>query len=450
VKVAIVGGGIAGLAAAWRLATSTACAEVTLFEPDRLGGKIATSEFAGHPVDSGADAFIARVPDAVDLCRELGIESELVAPVATRALLWTKGRLRPLPEGLVLGVPARIGGLLASGILSPLGVARAALDVVLPKTAWPEDMTVAEVVGRRFGRQVADRLVDPLLGGIHAGATDQLSAEATAPQLAKAARSSRSLLLGLRRAAPPGAAGPLFLAPAGGMGRLVDVMVAALRDRGVTFARETVTGISMGKGAQVGVEPGGVFDAVILATPAASAAKLLAGTSPTAAGHLATIRSASVVLVTFACSRNGFDLPDGASGFLVPRREGRLMTACSFGSLKWPHWASPDDIILRVSAGRAGDDRPFQLDNETLVDRLQAELAQALGRPPEPTAWRVSRWPEAFPQYEVGHAQLVARIEAALAQTLPSVALAGAGYRGSGIPACIASGRRAAVSVTSG
>jgi oxygen-dependent protoporphyrinogen oxidase len=445
-RVAVVGGGIAGLAAAWQLATTKQGAQVTVFEPDRLGGKILTAGFAGRAVDTGPDAFIARVPDAVELCRELGLESELVAPAATRALLWTRGRLRPLPEGLVVGVPAKLGGLLTAGILSPLGVARAALDVGLPATRWPEDMAVADVVRARFGRQVAERLVDPLLGGIHAGSTEDLSVEATAPQLARAARTSRSLLLGLRRAGSPAAGGPMFLAPARGMGRLVDAMVAALAERGVAFAREMVADITGEKGGRLRVEPAGVFDAVIVATPAAAAAKLLAAACPAAAGQLAGIRSASVVLVTFAYNAV---VPDGASGFLVPRHEGRLMTACSFGSSKWPQWANPGQVVLRVSAGRAGDDRPFQLDDETVVERLQAELAQALGWPAGPTAWRVSRWPEAFPQYEVGHLALVARVEAELRRSLPAVALAGAGYRGSGIPACIASGRRAAVAVMS-
>jgi protoporphyrinogen/coproporphyrinogen III oxidase len=452
-KVAVVGGGIAGLAAAWQLVTQTTQTstppEVTLFEPDRLGGKILTEDFAGHTVDAGADGFIARVPDAVDLCLELGIKDELVAPAATKALLWTRGKLRPLPEGLVLGVPGRIGSLTTGGLLSPLGMARAAFDLVLPRTQWPDDMAVADVVGRRFGRQVSERLVDPLLGGIHAGSTQALSAEATAPQLAKAARSSRSLLLGLRHSAAAPTDGPLFLAPAGGMGRLVEVLVAALVERGVTFVRESVANISGESGDRVRVEPAGTFDAAILATPAAAAAKLLAAGSPVAAGHLAQIRSASVVLVTFAYPRAGLDIPGGASGFLVPRTEGRLMTACSFGSLKWPHWSDPDMVVIRASAGRAGDDRPFQLDDETLVDRLQTEVAQALGAQAGPAAWRVSRWPEAFPQYEVGHLDLVARTESALQKALPSVALAGAGYRGSGIPACIASGRRAAAAVTS-
>jgi protoporphyrinogen/coproporphyrinogen III oxidase len=450
VKVAVIGGGIAGLAAAWQLASPHARCEVTVFEPDRLGGKILTGAFAGHAVDAGPDAFIARVPEGVELCRELGIESSLVAPAATRALLWTGGKLRPLPDGLVLGVPASIRGLLGAGILSPLGVARAALDVLAPASRWTGDMAVADVVARRFGRQVADRLVDPLLGGIHAGSTAELSVEATAPQLAQAARSSRSLLLGLRRAgARGGDEGPLFLAPLGGMGRVVEALVAALIERGVAFAAEAAGCIVGESGGRIRVDPFGAFDAVILAVPAARAAKLLSAASPGAADLLARIRSASVVVSTFAYARDAVEVAPDTSGFLVPRGEGRLMTACSFGSLKWPHWASPGQLVLRVSAGRAGDDRPFQLDDATLVERLGAELAEALGSQAEPTAWRISRWPEAFPQYEVGHLQLVARIEAALRRELPSLALAGAGYRGSGIPACIASGRRAAISVKS-
>jgi len=311
-------------------------------------------------------------------------------------------------------------------------------------------MAVADVVARRFGRQVADRLVDPLLGGIHAGSTADLSVEATAPQLATAARSSRSLLLGLRRAGERGGGeGPLFVAPLGGMGRVVEALVAALVERGVAFAAEAAGRIVGESGGRIRVEPFGAFDAVILAVPAARAAKLLSAASPGAADGLARIRSASVVLTTFAFARDAVEVAPGTSGFLVPRGEGRLMTACSFGSLKWPHWASPGQLVLRVSAGRVGDDRPFQLDDATLVERLHAELAEALGSQAEPTAWRISRWPEAFPQYEVGHVELVAKIEATLRTALPSLALAGAGYRGSGIPACIASGRSAAISVMS-
>ncbi|HLY82471.1 MAG TPA: protoporphyrinogen oxidase [Acidimicrobiales bacterium] len=435
----MVGGGIAGLAAAWELRDR---ADVTVFEPARLGGKLQTETFLGHLVDMGADAFIARVPEALALCEELGIDGDLVAPSATKALLWAGGRLRPLPDGLVLGVPGRLGPLLRSGILTPAGIVRASLDLVLPRTEWPDDLAVADLVAARFGRQVADRLVDPLLGGIHAGRTDRLSVEATAPQLATAARRSRSLLLGLRRSPSP-APGPVFLAPRLGMQALVDRLVAALAEVGVGFVREEVVSLDDENGGLVRLEPGGAFDRVVLAVPAATAAKLIKAVSPEAAAGLGDIRTASVALATLAYPA-GLPIPQDASGFLVPRGEGRLMTACSFGSRKWPHWSDPDTDVLRVSAGRAGDDRPFELDDERLVERLDVEVSEALHTTASPSAWRVSRWPGAFPQYAVGHLRHVATIDAALRRAAPHLALAGASYRGSGIPACIASGRRGA------
>ena len=452
-RIAVVGGGIAGLAAAWALREQ---GEITVFEPGPLGGKLQTEEFCGHPVDLGPDAFLARVPEAVGLCRELGIADDLVAPAAGRALLWTGGRLRPLPDGLMLGAPVRLGPLAGSGLLSPIGLARAGLDLVMPRRTLPADLSVAQLIAGRFGHQVADRLVDPLVGAIHAGRTDQLSAAATTPQLLNAARQSRSLLRGLAKAASAAPSGPVFLAPSGGMQVLADRLVAALRGVGVTFLPEAVTGIRRpgaasgagGSGRQVVVDPvPEPYDAVILAVAASVAARLLEPVSPDAALGLRGIRSASVVLATLAVAAAEIALPDEVSGFLVPRTEGRLMTACSFGSRKWPHWSTPDTMILRVSAGRDGDDRPDKLDDQTLVERLGAEVASALHTSVAPSAWRVTRWPRSFPQYEVGHLDRVAVIESALGHELPGVALAGAAYRGSGIASCIASGRRAAALV---
>jgi protoporphyrinogen/coproporphyrinogen III oxidase len=444
VKAAVVGGGIAGLAAAWELMAHGA--EVTVLEPGALGGRIQTTSFAGHPVDTGADAFLCRVPDAVQLAEELGMASELVAPAAGQALLWIDGRLRPLPAGLVLGAPSRLWPLLSSRILSPGGIVRAGLDLVQPATDWPADMAVATVIRRRFGRQVAERLVDPLIGGIHAGRTEELSVTATAPQLAAAARSHRSLLLGLRHMpAPP--SGPVFLAPRAGMGALVGRLVEALTAGGVTFVRETITTVGEPSPGRVVVEPAGSFDAAVVATPARVTAALISTSAPDAADRLRAIHDASVVLVTFAYPRASVVVPSGTSGWLVPRREGRLMTACSLGSAKWPHWSDPDTIVLRVSAGRAGDRRAMDMTDETVVDRLQAELALALGTEVTPSDWRVTRWADSFPQYEVGHQARVAEIEQSLERSLPSVALAGASFRGSGIPACVASGRRAAIAL---
>jgi oxygen-dependent protoporphyrinogen oxidase len=442
-RFAVVGGGIAGLAAAWELTTGAGTADVTVFDPGPLGGRIQTEEFLGHPVDTGADAFVARVPDAVALAGELGLADELVAPAARQALIWVGGRLHPLPGGLVLGAPAHLRPLVASRILTPAGLLRAAADLVLPPTAWPEDVTVAEVVRRRFGRQVAERLVDPLIGGIHAGRTEDLSAESTAPQLARAARSHRSLLLGLR-ALPAPASGPLFLAPRAGMGRLVARLVEVLTGRGVRFDTTAVTAIRGGKGDPLVLDAIGAFDRVVVATPAPISARLLEPGAADVAADLRAIAWSSVVLATLAYRRRDLAVPDGVSGWLVARGEGRLMTACSFGSAKWPHWSDPETMVLRVSAGRAGDERALGLRDDDLVDRLQAEVSTALGTAAAPFHWRVSRWREAFPQYGVGHRARIARLESRLAAQLPGVALAGASLNGSGVPACVASGRRAA------
>jgi oxygen-dependent protoporphyrinogen oxidase len=417
-----------------------------VFDPARLGGKLLTEEFLGHAVDAGPDAFIARVLDGVELCRELGLGDDLVAPAATRALLWWRGRLRPLPEGLVLGVPQRLGPIVRSGLLSSAGLARASFDLIAPRTRWSGDVAVRQLVAARFGDEVADRLVDPLLGGIHAGATVELSAEATAPQLLAAARSSRSLLLGLRRLASADSSGPVFLAPRQGMQALSERLVTALRDRGVAFERVGVSGLRSLNHGQLALEPEGQrFDGVVLAVPAAVAADLLRPdpAAATAAAGLRSIPTASVVLTTLAYRADELVIPAGASGFLVPKDEGRLRTACSFGSNKWPHWSEPGTAILRASAGRAHDDRPFQMDDETLVERVHEEVAEALGATASPTAWRIHRWPGSFPQYTVDHLERVATIEANLRRTLPRTVLAGASYWGSGIPACIASGRRA-------
>jgi oxygen-dependent protoporphyrinogen oxidase len=423
-RVAVVGGGITGLAAAYQATVDGH--DVTLYEAgDRLGGKILTTDFGGLPVEAGPDAFLARVPHAVDLCREVGLGDDLVAPAAGRAFVWTKGRLRPLPEGLVLGVPTNLVGLARSGILSPAGVLRAGLDVVLPRSRWSsDDPSVAEVIAARFGQEAADRLVEPLLGGIHAGRIDRLSLSSSAPQLAAAASRSRSLLLGLR-GTPASLDGPVFLTVAGGLCRLVDALADRLGDVRLSTPVDTLPDA----------------DRVVLAVPAPAAAALLATTAPEAAADLGAIEHASVALVTLAYPAT--DLADLAgSGVLVPRVDGRLMTACSFGTNKWPQWSTPGRTVLRVSAGRAGDDRPLHMRDDELVAALHGELRAAVGVPGDgPLESRVTRWWNGFPQYAPGHAGRVARIGAAVAQADPRVRVAGAALHGVGIPACIASGR---------
>jgi oxygen-dependent protoporphyrinogen oxidase len=440
-RVAVVGGGITGLAAAWELRS---VADVTVFEPGRLGGRILTTEFAGRPVDEGPDAFITRTPDALRLCQEAGIGGELVSPAAGQASLWIDGHLRPIPEGLVLGVPRQLGGVLRSRILTPAGMARAALDLVLPRGRPPATLTVRELVAGRFGAQVADRLVDPLVGGIHAGSTATLGAAEVTPVIVTAAERSRSLLLGLQHLPAPASNGsPMFAAPRQGLGRLVDILVRKLREHGTRFVPAPVDEVRSVSGGQVGLSADPApFDGAVLAIPAATAASLLPAEG---LEELARIPTASVVVVTMGFA--GPVGPAGSSGFLVPRGEGRLMTAASFASSKWPDSAAEGRAAVRVSSGRAGDSRALDLDDDDLAARLVAELEQALGQSLSPDTIRISRWPDAFPQYQVGHARRVEQIEATVRQVLPALALAGASYHGAGLPACIASGRRAARAV---
>ena len=416
-RVAVVGGGITGLAAAYQATLDGH--RVTLYEAsNRLGGKILTTPFGGLPVDAGPDAFLARVPHAVELCRELGLADELVAPSAGKAYVWTRNRLCPLPDGLVLGVPTDFLGLARSNILSAKGYLRAGLDIVLPRSRYGDDPSVGEVVAARFGQEAADRLVEPLLGGIHACRIDRLSMASTAPQLAAAATKHRSLLRGLRHTPSSlNADGPVFFSLRSGMSRLVDALAERLDDVRLDTALDDLPDA----------------DRVIVTTPAATTAALL----PQIADELLRIEHASVALVTLAYD----PVPVEGSGFLVPAVDGRLITACSFGSNKWPHWSS-GRLVLRVSAGRAGDMRALGMSDAALVEAVHDELAEALALQTKPLESRVTRWVDGFPQYAPGHAGRVARIEAALQDT--RVRVAGAAFHGVGIPACIASGRAAA------
>ena len=468
----MLGGGIAGLAAAWFLRQAGRGAPgVTLLEAgDRLGGKMRTSAFEGDPVDEGPDAFLARVPAAVELCRAVGLGGDLTAPATGRAFLWTGGRLRPFPEGLVLGLPPRLRPLARSGLLSRRGLARAALEPALPRRVGrpggaEADVAVGRLVGARFGGELHRRLVDPLLGSITAADTDQLSLAVVAPQLAAVARRHRSLLLGLRSQALSArpttdtveeraehGAGAVFHSVDGGLGRLVDAVAGRLGADGVELRTGVAAaGLARAGGGYVVRTTAGddlAADGVVVALPARAAAEVLGEAASGPAARLGRIDYASVAVVTLAYPPGAVGRRLDGSGFLVPRDEGRLLTACSFASSKWPRLARPDRVVLRASVGRWGDDRWAGLDDGELTDRVHAELVEALGvTAAAPGAARVSRWPASLPQYRPGHLDLIAAVEAELAHACPGVALAGAATRGVGIPACVDSGRAAAAAV---
>jgi oxygen-dependent protoporphyrinogen oxidase len=412
-KYAVVGGGVAGLAAAYDLVRHGD--EVVLHEAgDRLGGKLRTDPFAGTDVDVAPDAFLARRPEAVQLCDELGLRDRFETPAVGSSYVWSRGALRPIPAGQVLGVPTDFVALARSGIVSPAGVARAALEPWLPGQPLGDDATIGEVITRRFGRETLERLVDPLLGGINAGDTNQLSIDTVAPQIAAAARADRSLTRALRRAGATAPTGPVFYGLRGGMETLASALVAAIDTGGGRI--ETGSAVASADDLDV--------DGVVWATPRPD-----------------LVAYSSVTLVLFAYPDGAVTRPLDASGFLVPRPEGLLMTACSWASSKWAHLAAPGRFLLRVSAGRHGDERVDGMTDDEVIARLRDELALTMGVAGEPIEVAVHRWSQAFPQYLPGHLD---RMREMISGSSSSVSPAGAVIGGVGIPACIGSGRAAA------
>jgi len=431
-RVVVVGAGIAGLAAGLELLRA-GCQVVVLEAADRVGGKVRVSEVGGVPVDEGADSMLRRVPYGTDLAAAAGLP--LTTPAAGGAFLWSRGRLRPLPTGTVMGVPADLAALARSDVLSARGLARVPLDLLEPGSPVHEDVSVGELVTRRLGREVVERLVDPLLGGVYAGRADLLSLQATLPQLAATAARHRSLLLAARAARGTPTGEPVFAGLAGGLGTLPPALARDLDVRLGTTVRaldRTPSGWRVTTGPAA--DPSYLeAEAVLLAVPAAPAARLLGGHA--SVEELARVEYASVAIVTLVL--DGLS-PGQGSGYLVPAVEGRTTKAVTFTSRKW---ARPGPAVVRASVGRHGEEVDLQRDDGELVEVVRRELAQAVGRLPPLLDSRVTRWGGGLPQYAVGHLDVVARLRAALPAGL---AVAGAAYDGVGVPAVARSGQQAA------
>ncbi|MET8857834.1 protoporphyrinogen oxidase [Streptomyces sp. NPDC004579] len=442
--VVVIGAGIAGLAAAHRLLGRGT--RVTVVEAsDRVGGKLLPGEIAGVRVDLGAESMLARRPEALDLAREVGLTDGLRPPATATASIWTRGALRPMPKGHVMGVPGTAAAL--AGVLSDEGLARVERDAELPRTEVGEDVAVGEYVAARLGREVVDRLVEPLLGGVYAGDAYRISMRSAVPQLFQAARTHDSLTEAVReiqaRAAASGQTGPVFMGIEGGVGRLPLAVARSVRARGaeiLTGARVTELRRTAPTGWQV-VAGERVLraDAVVVAVPAPAAAALLGAESPAAAAELRTVEYASMALITLAYRRADAALPEG-SGFLVPPVDGRTIKASTFASRKWGWIADedPDVLVLRTSVGRYGETEILEREDAHLVDASRHDLREATGLDAEPLQTRVTRWDDGLPQYPVGHHARVARIREEVAK-LPGLVVCGAQYDGVGIPACIAS-----------
>ncbi|MFD8966780.1 protoporphyrinogen oxidase [Streptomyces sp. NPDC059568] len=453
--VVVIGGGIAGLAAAHRLLG--AGIDVTLLEATgRLGGKLYAGQIEGAPVDLGAESMLARRPEAVELARAVGLGGLLQPPATATASVWTRGELRPMPKGHVMGVPGDPAAL--AGLLSEEGLARIAREPELPPTEVGDDVSVGAYVAERLGREVVDRLVEPLLGGVYAGDAYRISMKSAVPQLFEALKSHHSLLESVRalqaeaaaaqRSAGEAGAGAVFAGIEGGVGRLPGAVADAVRAGGGRIRMESpVLGLTRTADRWRIRTDREVLsaDGVVLAAPAWSAAALLADESPAASAELAGIEYASMALVTMAFRRADADaLPDG-SGFLVPPVDGHTIKASTFSTRKW-RWvadAAPDLFLLRTSIGRYGEEERVHQDDADLVEVSLSDLGEATGLTARPVATEVTRWIDGLPQYPVGHQARVARIREAVAK-LPGLRVCGAPYDGVGIPACVASARRAA------
>ncbi|MFI6844565.1 protoporphyrinogen oxidase [Kitasatospora sp. NBC_00085] len=451
-QVVVIGGGIAGLAAAAFLggaAGEPAKARVTLLEAsERFGGKLLGGEVGGVRVDLGAESMLARRPEAVELARAVGLGAELEPPTTAKAAIWTRGALRPLPGGQVMGVPGDLEALAKAGVLTAEGLERARHEGAGEGVA--DDVAIGRYVADRLGREVVDRLVEPLLGGVYAGHADEISLRAAVPQLLSIARGGGSLVEGVHELAtrPQTVSTPVFQGLRGGIGTLPEAVAAACAKAGVELRTRTAVAElhRTAGGWRVVTGDGGTLeaDAVVLAVPAPVAARLLRTEAPGAAAELDTVEYAGMALVTLAFRRADLPEPPAGSGFLVPPVDGRRIKASTFSSNKWG-WlerSAPETFVLRTSLGRLREEQPLELADEELVAQSLEDLREAIGLTARPYDTAVTRWRAGLPQYPVGHLDRVARIRAA-AGRVGGLALCGAVYDGVGIPACIASARAA-------
>lgn len=467
-RIVVLGGGITGLSAAFYadklMREAGTPAAITVVERSgQFGGKIRTLHRDGCVIERGPDSFLARKRPILDLSHELGIVDQLVAtnPQAKKTYILHKGVLHRMPPGLVLGIPTQIAPFLRTGLLSVRGKARAALDFVLPRRREAGDESLGGFLQRRLGAEVLRHIAEPLLAGIYAGDTHELSLAATFPQFQAAERQHGSLIRGMMasRKTPPAASdagvlppelrGSLFLSYRCGLGTLVDALLGALAHARLATGCAAVA-IDRGEAASgggdysVALDSGETLyaDAVIAALPVHAAADLL---PPLEA--LRGVGYVSVANVILAYDRARVGHPLDGSGFVVPRTEGRFITACTWTSSKWRHTAPEGTALLRCYVGRSGEEAGVELPDGELLARVRRDIRELMGIEVEPRFAEVTRWRHSMPQYPVGHLDNVRRAREALAASMPGVAATGAGFHGVGLPDCIRQGKEAAQQV---
>jgi oxygen-dependent protoporphyrinogen oxidase len=453
-RVVIVGGGITGLSTAYfaqeRARAAGQPLEILLIEREpRLGGKILTERTPGFLIEGGPDAFLTLKPWAIRLSEQLGLADQLINPPPDReAFILYRDRLRRLPQGAMGFIPTNFAGFLKSDLFSLWGKMRMGLDLLVPARRDGREESLGSFIRRRLGSELLERLAEPLLAGIYAGDADRLSLPATFPQLSALERQHGGLIRGAlahRRASRNQQSQPLFVTLQSGLGSLIEALEAQLQNVRI-ITGERVTKLSRRKTSyQLSLVNGQVLepDAVVLATPAYVTAELLEPLSFPAAQLLAGITYVSTTVVTLALRTSDVTDPLDATGFLVPRSERRKLTAATWSSSKWPGRAPAGFALLRVFFGRAGEEDRLVLNDAELKQLAYKELKPLLGLKGEPVLTRVHRWPKAMPQYETGHLERLAQVKEILSEH-PGLILAGAAYRGIGLPDCIRQAQEAA------
>jgi len=454
-RVAIIGGGITGLAAAHRVHELAPTAKVTLFEETgRAGGVLETVREGAYLIERSADMFSTKDPWALDLCRRIGLQEQLISTNEShrRAFVVHRGRLEPVPEGFTLMSPARTWPVLATKLLSWRAKARLAGERFVPPRTDQADESLETFATRRLGREVYEKLVQPLIGGIYTADPKRLSMQAALPEFVRLEREYGSLTRGVRRqtqrqtGSGTGARYGLFVAPREGMGQLVEALVTRLPTVDWRLRTRVEQVRRLDNRWQVTTGGGSLpqdFDALLIATPAFHAARLLTEVGPELSSELRSIVYASAAIVVLGYRRQQIEHALHGFGFVVPAVEQRQILSASFASIKFPGRAPEDRVLLRVFIGGACQPELVELPNEQLCEIAQRELAELLGARGEPELRQLIRWRNAMPQYSLGHLQRVARITE-LANQLPRLALAGSAYRGVGLPFCIHSGEVAA------